>query len=107
METFESESCVRGYHIYQELWEAAVGEDLECQRESGNTADAYAVSVLREGTIIGHLPRKISRVCTLFIRRGSRAIFHFDIRTIDTGSRRLEQIFTRGSVIFDDLIIRR
>ena len=49
METFESESCVRGYHIYQELWEAAIGEDLECQRERGNTADAYAVSVLSEG----------------------------------------------------------
>ena len=22
METFQMESCVRGYHIYQELWEA-------------------------------------------------------------------------------------
>ena len=70
METFGKESCVRGYHIYQDQWEAAIGEELECHHERGNAADAYAVSVMREGTIIGHLPRKISRLCTLFIRRG-------------------------------------
>ena len=33
METFQ-ESRVRGYlnHVYKEHWEAAVGEELECQR---------------------------------------------------------------------------
>ena len=33
METFQKESCVRGYHIYQEWWEVAVGDELECQQE--------------------------------------------------------------------------
>ena len=42
MECFRKESCVRGYHIYRELWEAAIGEDLACQRERGNATDAYA-----------------------------------------------------------------
>jgi len=42
MECFRKESCVRGYHIYRELWEAAIGEDLACQRECGNVTDAYA-----------------------------------------------------------------
>ena len=42
MESFRKESCVRGYHIYRELWEAAIGEDLACQRERGNATDAYA-----------------------------------------------------------------
>ena len=36
------ESCVRVYHIYRELWEAAIGEDLACQWERGNATDAYA-----------------------------------------------------------------
>ena len=70
METFRQESCVRGYHIYKEHWEAAIGEELQCQRERGNAADAYAVSVVKEGSIIGHLPQRISCVSTLFIRRG-------------------------------------
>ena len=43
---------------------------VECQRECGNAADTNAISVIREGTVIGHLPRKTSRMCTLFIRRG-------------------------------------
>ena len=42
MECFRKESCVRGYHIYRELWEAAIGENLACQRECGNATDAYA-----------------------------------------------------------------
>ena len=70
METFQKESCVRGYHIYRETWDAAVGEELECQRERGNGTDMYAVAVVQDSTIVGHLPQKISRVCTLFIRRG-------------------------------------
>ncbi len=43
MECFRKESCVREYHIYRELWEAAIGEDLACQRECRNATDAYAV----------------------------------------------------------------
>ena len=34
-----------------------------------NASDRYAVAVKREGTIIGHLSRKVSRVCSLFLRR--------------------------------------
>ena len=39
------ESCVRGYHIYKDIWEASVGEELPCQHESGNRADPFAVAV--------------------------------------------------------------
>ena len=64
------ESCVRGYHIYNAIWSAPLGEELQCQREIGNSSDLYAVAVLKDSTTVGHLPRKISRICTLFIRRG-------------------------------------
>ena len=30
-----------------------------------NQKDRYAVSVVKEDTIIGHLPRKVSGVCSL------------------------------------------
>ena len=38
-----------------------------CEREPRNSTDRYAVAVKKDGTIIGHLPRKISRVCSLFL----------------------------------------
>ena len=29
---------LRGYHIYREQWEVAIGEELQCQRDRGNAA---------------------------------------------------------------------
>ena len=58
--------CVRGYHVYKDMWAAAIGEELVCNREPTNAADRYAVVILKQETIIGHLPRKISKVCSLF-----------------------------------------
>ena len=46
---FEVEAMVRGYHKYKDIWEATLGENLECQRENGNIHDIYAVAVLRSG----------------------------------------------------------
>ena len=67
-------SCVRGYHVYKDVWNAVLGEELLCQRETGNSSDMYmyivACVLKKDGTTVGHLPRKISHICTLFIRRG-------------------------------------
>ena len=41
-----------------------------CKREPTNTVDRYAVALVKNRTVIGHLPRKMSRVCSLFLRRG-------------------------------------
>ena len=37
------EAMVRGYHMYKEIWCAAVGEELSCMREVENYRDAFAV----------------------------------------------------------------
>ena len=60
MEEFERPCCIRGYHICKEIWDAAAGEALVCQREPQNGRDRYAVVVKKEGTVIGHLPRNFS-----------------------------------------------
>ena len=62
--------CVREYHVYQKVWEAVLGETLNCVRESRNSHDWYAVAVKKNKVIIVHLPRKVSRVCSLFLKRG-------------------------------------
>ena len=33
------EAMIRGYHEYQSIWEAEVGENLTCIREPGNVRD--------------------------------------------------------------------
>ena len=67
---FSVEAMVRGYHVYQDEWDAVIGEVLQCQRETGNRHDPYAVATLSAGRVVGHVPRKISPVCSIFIWRG-------------------------------------
>ena len=43
------------------------GESPPCEREAGNVHDPYAVSVEKGDAIVGHLPRQISAMCSLFI----------------------------------------
>ena len=47
MEAFERAAWIRGYHVYKEIWEAAVDEELACEREPHNANDCYAVAVKR------------------------------------------------------------
>ena len=44
METIEKECCVRGYHVYKNIWDASIGEELACQREPSNGVDCYEVA---------------------------------------------------------------
>ena len=80
------ESCVRGLHVYKDTWTPSVGEELPCKRETGNDKDRYAVAVMRGDTIVGHVPRKISAACSLFLRRNGT------IRCTVTGSRRFSAL---------------
>ena len=85
-------SCVRGYHVYQSIWMPSTGEILDCQREVGNAVDRYAIKVLKNDEIVGHLPKKISMLCSLFIRRGGL------IKCEVTGSRRYSQDLVQGGL---------
>ena len=69
MAIYSCDSMVRGYHIYKDIWEAAVGEVLDCRREGSNRYDPFAVAIMKNNTIVGHIPRKISALCSLFLRR--------------------------------------
>ena len=62
---FSKEIALSGYHVYKKVWAATVQEALMCKKDS---SDRYAVAVKNEGTIMEHLPRKLSRVCSLLLR---------------------------------------
>ena len=82
---------MRGYYVYNDIWEAVVGETLLCVREPRNAHDRYAVVVEKDSTVIGHLPKKASRVCALLLKQGG------SIHCTVTGKRRysadLPQLF--------------
>ena len=42
------------------------------ERERGNEKDRYAVAVFQNDRIVGHLPRKYSRLCSLFLAKGGQ-----------------------------------
>ena len=64
---FVVESCVRGYHYYQNIWDPVIDEVLTCVQEDGNPHDRYAVTVHKDAGVIGHVARKISTLCYLFL----------------------------------------
>ena len=39
-------SQIRGYHVYKEIWTAAIEELLLFKREARNISDPYAVAVV-------------------------------------------------------------
>ena len=64
------ESVIRGHHIYKHIWWPFVGEVLTSEREEGNNHNKFAVSLLKNATVIGHVPQELLRVFWHFIRHG-------------------------------------
>ena len=89
---YKEDSCIRGYHLYQAIWIAVVGECLVCQREPLNSSDRYAVAVMKDDVIVSHLPRYLSRVLSLFLLRNGT------IECIVTGSRRYSSDLPQGGL---------
>ena len=52
MEVCERNNCVHGYHIYKDIWDAVIGEELRCEREPDNRRDRYAIAIR---IIISHI----------------------------------------------------
>lgn len=70
MDTHEADSCVRGFHVYSNIWTPFVGETLACEKEIGNPTDPYAVAIKKGSEVVGHVPRKSSAACSLFLLFG-------------------------------------
>ena len=56
--------------MYKQIWRPLVGEELATEPEPGNNEDSFAVSVVKAGVVVGHLPRQHYRIFWYFIRRG-------------------------------------
>ena len=57
-----------------------------------NYRDPFAVAVVRSGVIVGHVPRKILSICSMFLRRGGT------ISCRVTGGRRYSEDLPQGGL---------
>ena len=92
MDSYEHDSCIRGYHIYQNIWNAEVDEHFICEREPLNPSDRYAVAVLKDDVVVGHLPRHLSRILSLFLLKDST------IDCVVIGGRRYSSDLPQGGL---------
>ena len=92
MEQFVLRSFIRGCHIYKDAWTSSIGETLHCEHEAANHHDPYAVALKKSADIVGHVPRSISCICTLFLRRGG------NIKSTVTGYRRHSDDLPQGGL---------
>ena len=55
--------------MYQDEWTPVLHETLSCCRELANIHDPFAAKVMKAGSTVGHLLKKISSTCSLFIMK--------------------------------------
>ena len=58
--------CVRGYHVHKDMWNPPVGETVNCKHQDGNPEDPYTITLQKDGVTVGHVPRTILCICTIF-----------------------------------------
>ena len=59
IDTYEFVTMACGYHQYQSIWSAVVGEELP-----------YRIELSNPDIVVGHVPKRILSICSLFLRRG-------------------------------------
>ena len=64
--SYEFDSFIRGYHVYQHIWTPVEGETYSFTREPGNEQDCNAVAVMYEDRVVGHIRLAISKCISLF-----------------------------------------
>ena len=53
--SYEFDSFIQGYHVYQHIWTPVEGETYSCTREPGNEQDCNAVVVMYEDRVVNHI----------------------------------------------------
>ena len=70
--SFEFTAAIRGYHVYQKIWQPELNETLVCIHERRNEFDAFSVKTVRAAdNAVGQIPREISRPTKYLLDRGS------------------------------------
>ena len=61
---------IKGHHVYKEIWNPKLGEELNARIEANNLVDKFALCVEKDGNIVGYLKKGVSGK-TVFYLLGS------------------------------------
>ena len=53
--TLERSRCVCVHHVHCSIWYSPTGKELLCDSEPTDEQDEYAIAVIKDETVIGHL----------------------------------------------------
>ena len=57
-----------GYHVYKDVWKAAVREELHCDKEQGNHQDPFTVAIAsRSVAVVGHVQIEEDIICVPYV----------------------------------------
>ena len=85
--SFQLESFVRGHHVYFRNWTPTVGELMLVKREIVNEYDPFAVAIWKNGVVVGHVPKLLSRVIAFFLNYyGNVAFCEVTERRVNRGA---------------------
>ena len=74
-EEYRFNSFVRGYAYYRCFWpDPYVNEVLPATPESDNPYDSFAVAIVREKNVVGHVPREISKIVSQFLNEDGTTV---------------------------------
>ena len=66
---YDLDSFVRGYHAYMDIRKAKVGNENFCLKsENENLHDKFAVAIVLEERIVGHVPKNLSKIFHQFMK---------------------------------------
>ena len=65
--SFSFHSYARGYHAYMKIWNPVDGAVLVCTGETDNPHDNYAISIIRNSYVEGHVPLGLSKTFSNFL----------------------------------------
>ena len=71
----EIQSYIRGNHAYIDVWNPSLGDILLLRREPDNPEDRFAVVVINDGEVVGHIPYNISNAVSQLLRRDYNKAF--------------------------------
>ena len=72
MSLYRMKNCIRGFHIYWEVWTSFIGERLVCACKRSNREDPFAVAMKRGTETVGLVLRTILCICMLYMFAGSK-----------------------------------
>ena len=79
---FEFTSYVMGYHEYKDCWTPVKSEMVKAVMEPKNKTDKFAVAVMKNDCLVGHLPKEKTG-------RFAKMIFYF-LRACDSNTCSVE-----------------